>query len=87
MLPEYRPDYDDCDFFEDNEDYEDGEDAPDVMPPENREPVCTLQIELNNGEDKKIVFYNSIPDRAEELFWALMEYFVPEENELYDDEI
>ena len=78
VLHEYRPDYDDCNFFEDDENYED---KPDVMPPENREPVCSLQIELNNGEDKKIVFYNSMPDKAEELFWALMEYFVPDENE------
>ena len=42
---------------------------------ETKDPIFTLTLELNNGEDKRIVFYNQIHDTPQDLFWALMEWF------------
>lgn len=81
VLPEYRPDFFDDDIEEDEDEDEDDE-PPDQ--PEVREPLWSLLLELNKGEDKEIVFYNNMTDAAAELFWLLMEYFEPDE-ELDDD--
>ena len=76
ILPEYRPDDDD-----DNE--VDG-DEPDE-PPADRELVWSLCLELNNGEEKRIVFYNQMHDAPQELFRSLMEWFEPDNGDDYDD--
>ena len=51
---------------------------------ENREPLWSLCLELNNGEDKKITFYNQMHDAPQELFWLLAEWFEPDED--FDEE-
>ena len=73
LLPEYRPDFDADEPFED----EDSE--PEVVV-ETREPLWSLCLELNNGEEKKIVFYNQLPDAPLDLFRSLMEWFDDEDD-------
>jgi len=83
VLPEYRPDFFDDDIEEDEDEGEDDEPADQ---PEEREPLWSILLELNTGEDKEIVFYNNMTDAAAELFWLLMEYFEPdEEPDDYDE--
>lgn len=77
LLPEYRPDFGELDIALEDED-EDSEMEPLV---ENREPIWSLLLELNNGEDKVITFYNQMHDAPQELYLSLMDYFE------FDDEI
>lgn len=76
--PEYRPD------FEGDDEHEDGEDeepAQDIAPGDEREPLWSLRLELNTGEDKEMVFFNHMRDAPVDLFWLLMEYFDPEDED------
>jgi len=59
--PEYRPDFD--------------EDSELETMVETREPLWSLHLELNSGEEKKIVFSNQLHDAPQELFRSLMEWF------------
>lgn len=54
-------------------------------PIENREPLWSLCLDLNNGNEKKITFYNQMHDAPQELFWSIMEWFEPD-DEFYDFE-
>ncbi|MDL2218424.1 hypothetical protein LJC27_07165 [Christensenellaceae bacterium OttesenSCG-928-M15] len=73
ILPEYRPDFDDEDMEPDDE--------SEAAPEETREPVWSLRLELNNGEDKEMLFYSQAPDATAELYWLLMEYIEPDEDD------
>ena len=42
---------------------------------ETKEPIFSLTLKLNNGEERKIVFYNQLHDEPQELFWAIMDLF------------
>ena len=80
ILPEYRPDFGMGDFDSDDED----EDSEPEAPAEGREPIWSLLLELNNGEDKAITFYNQMHDAPQALFLALSAYFEPDDE--YDEE-
>lgn len=76
ILPEYRPDY--IDRYDD----EDMDTEPEAaIPEETREPLWSLRLELNTGEEKTLVFYNQIHDAPVSLYWSLMEYFELDEAE------
>jgi len=47
----------------------------------------SLCLELSNGEEKKITFYNQMHDAPQELFWALMEWFEPDEDGIDTEEL
>ena len=84
ILPEYRPDYDGYD--EDGEEYDEGgNDTGQASPDDGSEPIWSLTLELNNGEEKKITFYNQMHDEPQSLFWALMEWFETDESEDFDE--
>ena len=53
---------------------------------ESKEPMFSLTLELNKGGDKKIVFYNQLPDVAQDLFWSLMEWFELDGNFDYEED-
>ena len=72
ILPEYRPDDNDADDDETAE------------PSGNREPIWSLCLELNNGEEKKITFYYQMHDAPQELFRSLMEWFEPDDEDESD---
>jgi len=99
ILPERRPDYD-SDFDEDGENfswalYIDDDDEPDTddpesgkpeLPAEDREPKWSLKLALTKGQgDKTQTFYNQMHQKPQDLYWSLMEWFEPEDDE-YDDE-
>ena len=92
ILLEYRPDYGDPGFDEYDIDFDFDEDECDAgdddtgpkQPAEDREPIWSLCLELNNGEEKRITFYNQMHQEPQELFWALMEWFEPD-DEFEDD--
>ena len=50
------------------------------------EPIWSIKLELNDGSDKEIVFYNRLRNEPQELYWALMGFFGPDEykNEFPD---
>lgn len=80
LLPEYR----DIDDFD-----EDEPDDEEELPPQEPEgePYWRVHIEYCSGDDQDIACYlDYLPDRAEELYFALLEYFEPEEEEELDDE-
>ena len=85
ILPEHRPSGPDYD--EDMDDLDGGEEAVPKPSTENREPLWSLRLELNTGENKEIVFYNQMHDAPVELFWSLMERFEPEDGEDFDGNI
>ena len=74
VLPEFRPDFAD-------DDEEDEEPAQDVAPGDDREPLWSLRLEMNTGEDKEMVFFNQMHDAPVDLFWLVMEYFDPEDED------
>jgi hypothetical protein len=86
ILPEYCTDFnddEDDDVDSDGNTDIDGEymiSEPDV-PVDNREPLWSLSLELNNGEEKKIEFYNQMHDAPQELFRAIMDWFEPADDE------
>lgn len=79
---------------DDSEDYDpyfDGEEAASVMDDteplaEPKEPLWSLSLELNNGEERKITFYHQMHDEPQGLFWSLCEWFEPDGNEFDSDE-
>lgn len=84
ILPEFRPDFDeddDCDFDEEDE----TEDSEPETPADEREPVWSLRLVLNKGGEKTQTFYNQMHDEPQELFWALMEWFEPDEDESFEE--
>lgn len=52
----------------------------DEISKETQNPVWSLSLELNNGEQKDIVFHHVIHDAPVELFWLLMGYFDEDED-------
>jgi len=74
LLPEYRPDFDEDELFAD----EDSEPEAEIK---TREPLWSLCLELNNGGEKKIIFYNQLHDAPQELFQSLMEWFEFDDDE------
>jgi len=85
ILPEYRPDFDEDDTELDDAEDSGPDDTDPEEPAEDREPLWSLCLELNNGEEKKIVFYNQMHDAPQELFRSLMEWFEPDNGDDYDD--
>ena len=77
VLPEFRPD-----FVGDDEEEE--APMPEAVPDDQREPLWSLRLEMNTGEDKEMVFFNHMHDEPVNLFWLLMDYFDPEDA---DDDI
>lgn len=78
VLPEHLFDLEFDMDDEDDEDVTGDEPEQDVSVDETREPLWSLQLELNTGMKKKMVFYNNMHDEPVTLFWTLMEYFDPE---------
>jgi hypothetical protein len=86
-LSDSGPDDEDYDPFVEN----DGEDveeetqaAEPETPTETRPVLWSLRLELNNGEEKVVTFYEQMHDEPQELYWLLMEWFESEED--YEDE-
>ena len=71
ILPEYRD-------FDDEENDEDIPQEPEETAPQG-EPIWSVKLELNDGSEKEIVFYNQPHDEPQELYWALMSFFEPDE--------
>ena len=83
LLPEYWPD--DWDEEEADKDDEDSLDEEDVPEPEG-EVSWRVNIEYSNHTSQEIVSYQDyLADRPEELYLALLEYFVPETDDFDDD--
>ena len=73
ILPEYRD-------FDDEEDDKDTPQEPEEAAPQG-EPIWSVKLELNDGSEKEIVFYNQLHEEPQELYWALMSFFGPDEVE------
>ena len=73
VFPESRPDFA-------GDDEEEEALTPEAAPDENREPLWSLRLEMNTGEDKEMVFFNQMHDAPVDLFWLVMEYFDPEDE-------
>ena len=83
LLPEYWPD--DWEEEEADKDDEDSLDEEDVPEPEG-EVSWRVNIEYSNHTSQEIVSYQDyLADRPEELYLALLEYFVPETDDFDDD--
>ena len=83
LLPEYWPD--DWEEEEADKDDEDSLDEEDVPEPEG-EVSWRVNIEYSNHTSHEIVSYQDyLADRPEELYLALLEYFVPETDDFDDD--
>lgn len=74
VFPESRPDFTD-------DDEEEEALTPEAAPDDHREPLWSLRLEMNTGEDKEMVFFNQMHDAPVDLFWLLMEYFDPEDED------
>ena len=82
ILPECRPDgWDDDIDAEADDDIDEDSEAETQVPEPDREPLWSLFLSLNNGKEKEIKFYNLMHDAPQELFWALMEFFEPDDVE------
>ena len=82
ILPECRPGYGEA---EDTDEEESA--ATEAAPPaDDRKPIWTLTLELNNGEEKALAFYNQMHDAPQQLYWALMDWFDMEAGGEYDDD-
>jgi hypothetical protein len=70
LLPEFHPGFndDESDTDEKTAD-EQGEQE------EARQPLWSLRLELNTGQEKLITFYNHMHDGPQGLYWSLMEWF------------
>jgi hypothetical protein len=91
ILPEFRPDLDDEEDFDWALYIDDDDDEPesDPEPTEDKEPICSIKLMLTKGYGEKTqTFYNQLHQEPEELFWALMDWFEPEdfEDEFEEDE-
>ena len=77
ILPEYRPDlYDD----EEIDDDVIGDAEPES---EDREPIWSLRLLLTKGMGEKTqTFYNQMHQEPQDLFWSLMGWFEPDEDDL-----
>lgn len=73
ILPEFR-DYDD------EEDDEDIPQEPKESTPQG-ELIWSVNLELNDGSDNEITFYNQLHDEPQELYWTLISFFEPDEWE------
>lgn len=83
LLPEYWPD--DWDEEEADEDDEDSCDDEDTQEPES-EASWRVNIEYSNHTSQEIVSYQDyLADRPEELYLALLEYFMPETDDFDED--
>ena len=84
LLPEYWPDdWGEEEADEDDEDSSDGEDVPE---PEG-EVSWRVNVEYANHTSQEIVSYQEyLSDRPEELYLALLEYFVPEIDNLDEED-
>jgi len=69
-------------FYDDEEDDEDIPQEPEEAAPQG-EPIWSMKLELNDGSDKEIAFYNQLHDEPQELYWALMSFFEPD---VFEDE-
>ena len=84
LLPEYWPD--DWGEEEADEDDEDSCDEEGVPEPEG-EVSWRVNIEYSNHTSQEIVSYQEyLSDRPEELYLALLEYFVPEIDNLDEED-
>jgi len=43
-------------------------------------PICSLRLDLNNGEEKFIKFYHQMHDEPQTLYWSLMNCFELEDE-------
>ena len=77
LLPEYWPD----DDWMGEEDEESDEDLPDEDMPERA--ICwRVRIEYADHTEQDIISYQDyLPDRPEELYFVLLEYFIPETDD------
>jgi len=95
ILPEYLSDSDvEESDMDGNDDIED--ELSDIIPGAGqekaggeRQPLWSLRLELNNGQEKLITFYNQLHDEPLGLFWSIMEWFEPvcpdEADDVFDD--
>jgi len=91
ILPEYRPDYNGD--YDDAEDFSwalyinDNDDDEPEAAAEDKEPVWSLKLSLTKGYGEKTqTFYNQMHQEPQELFWSLMDWFEPDEDEFGEDE-
>ena len=93
ILPECRPAYgyfdDDDEVFDEYFDASSNDSALGTetgvcASKEGREAIWTLRLELNNGKEKKLAFYNQMHDEPQALYWELMEWLEPDEYDFED---
>lgn len=85
------------DFDEDydpfpDDDMDDEEEAVPVpaeqgKPEADRPPLWSLRLVLNKGGEKEITFYNQMHDEPQDLFWSLMGWFEPDEDDFDEDSL
>jgi hypothetical protein len=52
---------------------------------EEREPICSLRMLLTKGLGENVqTFYNQLHEAPQDLFWSLMEWFEPDDEEELD---
>ena len=76
LLPEYR------DFDDEDDDGGVPQEQEDALP--QGEPLWSVKLELNNGSDKEITFYNRLHSEPQELYWTLMDFL---ESDDFEDEL
>lgn len=55
-------------------------------PAPDAEPLWSLRLVLNRGEERMLAFYHRMYDEPQELFWSLMDFFEPDVDDWPDDE-
>ena len=90
-LSDSGPDDDDpyLDILPEFRDFDDDEDDDEGLPQEPGEtaaqgdPIWSVNLKMNKGKNKEIVFYSQLHDEPQELYWALMSFFGQDD---WDDE-
>lgn len=89
LLPEYRPDFGLSEDFKDKADFDiDDFIAQNTLPEEPESettPFWRIKVKYSNQAAQDIPCYNeSFPDRVEELYFELVDFFELETEETYD---
>ena len=76
-------------YIDDEDDENDGgESNKQTAPAGDREPMWSLRLLLTKGMGEKVqTFYNQMHDEPQELFWSLMGWFEPDNDEFDGSEL
>ena len=85
-------DYDPYDLYMDDDDTDEededdkNENSDDKPTTEDREPIWSLRLLLTKGMGENVqTFYNQMHEAPQDLYWSLMEWFEPDDEDEYDE--